>query len=194
MVSPPPGGETFFMLRPTHTARALFTSAIVFASAAWLAVPLPAAQGTAAQSTPVLSTDPARADTRHLTLTTSARPRNVRHGARVSLFVDITPKPKMHVYSPEQKDVIPVALKLDPPAGVQIAAAKYPKPEQYFFAPLKETQLVYSKPFRLTQEIVVNSSSPPSVTIKGTLRYQACDEAICYLPQTVPVSWTLAVN
>ncbi|MGH9308868.1 MAG: protein-disulfide reductase DsbD N-terminal domain-containing protein [Vicinamibacterales bacterium] len=181
------------MLRTTHTARTLLTSAIVFASAAWLAVPLPADQATNAQSTPVLSTDPTRADTRHLTLTTSASTRNVRPGARVSLFVDVTPKPKMHVYSPEQKDVIPVALKLDPPAGVQVGAANYPKPEQYFFAPLNETQLVYSKPFRLTQEIVVNASSP-SVTIKGTLRYQACDEAICYLPQTVPVSWTLTVN
>jgi DsbC/DsbD-like thiol-disulfide interchange protein len=169
-------------------------SAIVLASAAWLAGPLLAYQGTGAQSTPALSTDPTRADTRHLTLTTSASPRQVRPGTRVSLFVDVTPKPKMHVYSPEQKDVIPVALKLDPHAAVQVGAAKYPKPEKYFFAPLEETQLVYSKPFRLTQEIVVNSPSPPSVTIKGTLRYQACDEAICYLPQTVPVSWTLAVN
>jgi DsbC/DsbD-like thiol-disulfide interchange protein len=176
-----------------HAARALFTSAIVIASAAWLAAALPADQGPAAQSQPALSTDPTRADTRHLTLTTSASSRSVRAGARISLFVDITPKPKMHVYSPKQEDVIPVALKLDLPAGVQVGATKYPKPEQYFFAPLKETQLVYSKPFRLTQEIVVNSP-PPSLTIKGTLRYQACDEAICYLPQTIPVSWTIAVN
>ncbi len=27
-------------------------------------------------------------------------------------------------------------------------------------------------------------------TIRGTLRYQACDDRICYIPQEVPLQWT----
>jgi hypothetical protein len=27
------------------------------------------------------------------------------------------------------------------------------------------------------------------VTLKGSFRYQACDEHECYLPQTIPLEW-----
>jgi hypothetical protein len=30
-----------------------------------------------------------------------------------------------------------------------------------------------------------------TLTIKGTLRYQACDDTTCYLPTTVPAEWTI---
>jgi len=30
-----------------------------------------------------------------------------------------------------------------------------------------------------------------ALTLSGTLDYQACDDAICYLPVSVPVSFTL---
>ena len=30
-----------------------------------------------------------------------------------------------------------------------------------------------------------------SLKIDGTLRYQACDDVICYLPESRPVSWTI---
>jgi DsbC/DsbD-like thiol-disulfide interchange protein len=129
-----------------------------------------------------------RIETKHLSLTTSVR--RIAAG-RLALVVEIAPKPKMHVYSPEQKDVIPVSLALTPAEGIRPGAATLPKPEKYFFAPLKETQLVYSKPFQIRQEVTV-AKPADGLTITGTLRYQACDDSICYLPQTVPVSWTVA--
>jgi hypothetical protein len=141
----------------------------------------------------------ARVETRHLTLTTSASAPDLARGGRVTLFVDIAPKPKMHVYSPEQKDVIPIALTIEATDRIRSGATTFPKPEKYFFAPLKETQLVYSKPFRLAQEIThlaadgAGTSDVP-ITINGTLRYQACDDTICYLPQSVPVSWALTMR
>jgi hypothetical protein len=33
-----------------------------------------------------------------------------------------------------------------------------------------------------------------TVKIHGTLKYQACDDKICYLPQTVPLEWTLKLE
>jgi len=33
-----------------------------------------------------------------------------------------------------------------------------------------------------------------SITITGTLRYQACDDKVCYMPQSLPVSWTIGVK
>jgi Thiol:disulfide interchange protein DsbD, N-terminal len=132
-----------------------------------------------------------RVETRHLTVTTSASAVSVQ--GRLTLFVDVTPKPKMHVYSPEQKDVIPVTLTVSAD-GLRISPTKFPKPEKYYFAPLKETQFVYSRPFRLALDAtlvptLIGGSEP--LTIKGMLRYQACDDAICYLPQNLPLVWTV---
>jgi hypothetical protein len=79
----------------------LLTITVLCAGLVSGAATVPAGPVLAAQSAPIFSSDGTRADTRHLTLTTSAGSREVRRGARVSLFVDITPKAKMHVYSPE---------------------------------------------------------------------------------------------
>ena len=135
-------------------------------------------------------------ETRHLTATLSNPASLGVPGGRVSLFVDITPKPKMHVYSPQQKDYIPISLTLDPNPAFTAERAVFPKPQKMFFAPLKETQLVYSKPFRIVQTVVL-SSNPASVQeikVTGKLRYQACDDAICYLPKDVPVSWMIGLK
>ena len=43
-------------------------------------------------------------DTKHLTISASTSAKSAAPGAKVSLFVDVAPKPKMHVYAPEQKD------------------------------------------------------------------------------------------
>ena len=34
-------------------------------------------------------------------------------------------------------------------------------------------------------------SSRDALTLTGTLEYQACDDAICFLPQSIPVSFTV---
>jgi hypothetical protein len=63
--------------------------------------------------------------------------------------------------------------------------------------PIQETALVYQGHVRLTREITFgaeNALKPlvsPSgeVVLKGSLRYQACDDRKCYVPETVPVEW-----
>lgn len=122
-------------------------------------------------------------------------------GTRLSLFVDVTPKPKMHVYAPQQKDYIPVSITLDANPAFTAQPAVFPKPEKFFFAPLEETQLVYSKPFRIVQSVLLTSALRTSTAmsggvlkVTGKIRYQACDDAICYLPKDVPVSWTIRLK
>ena len=40
-------------------------------------------------------------------------------GGKLALFVDVTPKPGIHVYAPGSKDYIPIALKLNAAARGQ---------------------------------------------------------------------------
>jgi hypothetical protein len=109
----------------------------------------------------------------------------------------------MHVYAPEQKDYISISLALEPDESFTARAPVFPKAEKYFFEPLKETQLVFSKPFRIVQDVTLAltpafreraRTEGATLTIKGTLRYQACDDRVCYLPQNVPVSWTIGLR
>jgi DsbC/DsbD-like thiol-disulfide interchange protein len=127
-------------------------------------------------------------ETMHLKVTTSISDKPARAGHSL-LFVDVEPKPTMHVYAPGQDGFIVVTLTLDKDAGFIAATPKFPTPEKLLFEPLKETQLVYSKPFRIVQDITRVKKGP--LTVKGTLRYQACDDKVCFRPTNVPVEWTL---
>lgn len=134
-----------------------------------------------------------REETAHLVVTTVAVTAPVAPGARVPLRLDVAPKPKMHVYSPEQKDYIPISLTIEKNAAITLQPAMFPKAEKYLFKALDETQLVYSKPFQIVQNVTIAPSSKAASTIivNGTLEYQACDESVCYRPQKVAVSWEL---
>jgi cytochrome c biogenesis DsbD-like protein len=138
-------------------------------------------------------------ETAHLTIKNTASAEAAVPGRKVSLFVDVAPKPKMHVYAPGQPGYIAINLALDPDPAFTAARARYPAAEKLLLKILNERQLVYAKPFRISQELTLGSTpdlrdraaAGGALTIKGTLRYQACDEAICYLPVNVPVEWTL---
>lgn len=150
-------------------------------------------------------------DTAHLTVTTSASDEAAAPGHKVSLLVDVSPKPKMHVYAPGQEGYLAITLTLDADPAFTAGKATYPAGEKLFMQILNETQLVYAKPFRIVQDVTLaltremrqraalrlssgQAAAGASLTIKGTLRYQACDDKICYLPANVPVEWALRLT
>ena len=54
---------------------------------------------------------------------------------------------------------------------------------------------VYEKPFRLTAAVsLARTAKAGSLTITGTLKYQACDDRVCFIPESVPVRWTMTVE
>ncbi|SRR6266545_174118 len=131
-------------------------------------------------------------ETAHLTIVTSTVPQTAAPGKKLSLVVDVTPKPKMHVYSPGQEGYIAITLTLDANPAFTAAKAKYPAGEKLVMPALNETQLVYATPFRIAQDITLKAGIAERVTVKGTLRYQACDDKVCYLPVNVPLAWTVS--
>ncbi len=115
-------------------------------------------------------------------------------GAKLALFVDVAPKPGIHVYAPGSNDYIPITVKLTPQAEVKFGKVAYPKSEMMTFA--DEKVPVFQKPFRLTQDITLDKSAKAgsTVTVAGTVNYQACDDRVCYPPESAPVSWTVTVK
>jgi thioredoxin:protein disulfide reductase len=147
---------------------------------------------TFAQTTPNLSFR----GPRPLHAVVTAGPSNlaVKPGVKTMLFIDVTPNPDIHVYAPGTKDFIPIALKLEPQAHVKFGKLTYPKSETMTFA--DEKVPVFQKPFRLMQEITVLGDLEPgaSVPVKGTVEYQACDDKVCFAPESAPVTWSLVVR
>ena len=138
----------------------------------------------------------------HLDLTTYASDATVALGNRFSLVLEIVPKPGMHVYAPGASGYRSVALRVAPQPFVRTQPVAFPPSEIYHFRPLDERVPVYQKPFRLVQEVIPEITpaaqeafrGKDSLTITGTLEYQACDDKVCYNPASLSLSWTLAIK
>ena len=130
----------------------------------------------------------------HAAITSSPVQVHGAAGAKLALFVDVTPKPGIHVYAPGTENYIPITVKLNPQAEIKAGKLAYPKSETMTFA--DEKVPVFQKPFRLTQDVTLDKSakSGSTVTVSGTVNYQACDDRVCYAPETAPVTWTVVVK
>ena len=119
---------------------------------------------------------------------------NGKPGTKLALFVDVTPKPGMHVYAPGNADYIPITIKLAAPATIKPGKIAYPKSDVMTLADEKVS--VFQKPFRLTQDVTVDKAAQPGSTIvvPATVNYQACDDKVCYPPESASVSWSVTVR
>src|SRR5262249_31106100 len=96
----------------------------------------------------------------------------------------------------------PISVTLAPQAGLVARDVHYPAPADYYFKPLNEHVNVFSGRFRIIQDVAIDASRESEAmlkertafTIQGSLDYQACDEQICFTPQSVPLSWTLSLK
>jgi hypothetical protein len=138
----------------------------------------------------------------HMRITSYSTDQIASPGTRFSLVLDVEPAEGVHVYAPEVKDYRPVTLKITPQPALLLKDAHYPPSEIYHFKPLDERVPVYQRPFRIVQDVTLDASrdaqaalkGKTEITISGTLDYQACDDKVCFNPQSVPLSWTIAVR
>jgi thiol:disulfide interchange protein DsbD len=131
----------------------------------------------------------------HATITTSPAEVNGKAGSKLSLIVDVQPKPGIHVYAPGSGEFyIPIMVKLNPQPHVKPGKVAYPKSETMIFA--DEKVAVFAKPFQLAQDVTLDKSLKPGATVvvAGIVNYQACDDKVCFPPESAPVSWTVLVK
>lgn len=143
------------------------------------------------------------ASPRELTYTIYPSNSEVFVGSRFSIAVEVEPKEDMHVYAPgaEESGYRVIGLTLDPNPNFVYQPVAFPESEIYYFEPLDERVPVYQEPFTLLQEVVVATTAESrelmaeldELTLTGSFQYQACDHEICYLPETVPLSFTFDI-
>ena len=126
----------------------------------------------------------------------------VAAGNRFGVAVQVEPHAGVHVYAPGASGYRVIALTITPQPFVRILPATYPKSEMYFFKPLNEHVPVFQKPFTLIQELVLEGTPAAqaafkgrdSLTVAGSLDYQACDDTTCFNPVSAPLTWTIGLK
>ncbi|HTW58942.1 MAG TPA: protein-disulfide reductase DsbD domain-containing protein [Terriglobales bacterium] len=103
-----------------------------------------------------------------------------------------------HVNSntPKSEFLIPTALRMDLPTDIVLGKIEYPpgKDLTFPFSP-DETLNVYSGDFTITVAVhPLHSVVPGKYVMHGLLRYQACDNAQCFPPKNLPVSFEVKVT
>lgn len=117
----------------------------------------------------------------------AAEAQTIPAGKRATLELRFHMLPGYHVnsHTPKSELLIPTVLTLQPAAGVKASPLEYPAGQTYSFSFDPTDKLdVYAGDFTLKLPVV---ATPGQHSIDGSLRYQACDNASCYPPRTLPV-------
>ncbi len=136
---------------------------------------------------------------KQLRLTAAASNAVVTVGQRVALTLDIELKPGMHVYAPGVEGYIPIEWTMKESDAGTVHEVIFPKSQMLHLPAIDETVPAYTGHFRLTRDFTIAPAdkvkplldASGQFTLEGSLRYQACDDRVCYIPQNLPVKWTL---
>jgi hypothetical protein len=115
--------------------------------------------------------------------------------ATVTLKVSLPAGFHMNSNTPTDANLIPLTLKWT--AGpLEGGVVTYPKPllETYAFTAGKSISVVTGA-FDVTTKFQVPATAAPGPGAQtGTLRYQACNDRMCFPPKSIPVNVTVSVE
>jgi len=113
----------------------------------------------------------------------------------VDLNFRVPPGYHVNSNSPKSEFLIPTALKMDLPTDIILGKISYPVGADMTFPFSPDEKLsVYGGDFTIAVGVhPLHSVLPGKYVMHGVLRYQACDNAACYPPKTLPVSFEVKV-
>ena len=118
----------------------------------------------------------------------------VKKGATIDVKVSATLNEGFHLnsHTPTEDYLIPLSLKWEGP--LEEVETVYPKPqmEKYSFDDKPLSVLTGQFPL-VTKFKAAGGAAPGPVTMNGKVRYQACNNTMCFAPKTVPVTLTIQV-
>lgn len=120
-------------------------------------------------------------------VTYSAEPQTIAAGKQAAVELRFHVNQGYHVnsHTPKSELLIPTVLTLAPADGVKPGALQYPAGKMFSFSfDPKEKLDVYAGDFTVKLPLI---AAPGEHTLNGTLHYQACDNAACYPPRSLPV-------
>ncbi|MGA9354842.1 MAG: protein-disulfide reductase DsbD domain-containing protein [Terriglobales bacterium] len=96
---------------------------------------------------------------------------------------------------PNSDYLIPTALKVEATTDIVIGKTTYPDGKDMSFAFAPDEKLnVYTGDFEVDVLVrPLRSVQPGKYVVRGTLKYQACDNKACYPPKNLPISFDVKI-
>ena len=149
-----------------------------------LAALLVVAPGAAQTTRPRAEVTP-RADTTTVTAGESAR---------VSLMVRLPERVHVQAHEPRDPLLIPTVLAVEVPPGIAVEAVTYPSPTELTQAGRRETLSVLGPEFVIDVQLSVAATAAAGErVVPAVLRYQACNDAVCFPPARAAAEWRLTI-
>lgn len=103
----------------------------------------------------------------------------------------------LHINShkPNSDLQIPTTLKLNLPTDLGVGRVEFPAGQELTFGFAPDVKLsVYSGEFTVKARMsAVRTAATGNFTVHGTLRYQACDDRLCYPPKDLDFAFNVKV-
>ncbi|MCU0249926.1 MAG: thioredoxin family protein [Vicinamibacterales bacterium] len=117
-------------------------------------------------------------------------------GSAVRLALKVSLPENLHTQSNKPLDptLIPTVLTIDAPAGVTVDEIVYPAAIALKQEGLEQPLAVFEHEFLVGAQVTLSSNVPGGeLTLPGRLRYQACNDMMCFAPVTTEFAWSLRV-
>jgi Disulphide bond corrector protein DsbC len=97
--------------------------------------------------------------------------------------------------TPKSEFLIPTSLKVDAVTDIVIGRVTYPQGQDMSFPFAPDEKLnVYTGTFKVDVSVrPLSSVQSGKYAVRGTLKYQACDNAACYPPKQLPVMFDVKI-
>ncbi|WP_157898933.1 thioredoxin family protein [Luteitalea pratensis] len=113
---------------------------------------------------------------------------------RVALTVKLPAGLHVQSDAPRDPSLIPTVLTVQAPAGVTVRHLFYPEATDFEQAGQSQPLAVFEREFVTGAELAIaDDAKPGDLVIPGRLRYQACDDKLCFAPQTATFEWKVRI-
>jgi len=117
-------------------------------------------------------------------------------GGTVRLAVKVSLPESLHTQSNKPLDptLIPTALTIDAPAGVTVDEIVYPPAVEFTQQGLDQPLMVFAHEFLIGVQVTLGPGvGEGELALPAHLRYQACNDMMCFPPATADFAWTFRV-
>lgn len=132
-----------------------------------------------------------------LSIQVSASVKQISPGKPFDVIITLNIRPPYHVNAnpASERFLIPTAVTMQPTSGITFASPRYPKGHlrEFAFTSGKKIAVYEGKTVIRIKATPDRGLKAGEITLRGKVRYQACDEKSCYPPGDLPFSLRLRV-
>ena len=118
-------------------------------------------------------------------------------GSPVRVALQVRLPEQFHVQSDAPRDpaLIPTVLTVDAPEGITIAEIVFPPPQEFNQLGQSQPLLVFPHEFAIGVRLEIAPGVPVGrLDVPARLRYQACDDRLCFAPVNADLVWSLNIE